>query len=71
MNQNEIRSTWAKVANRVEEVTNGTLQDFLNKNKPAFEKDLVDLSFEYRVLEDIRQDADFRRKFEYCLKAFL
>ena len=71
MKQNEIRSTWAKVANRVEDVTNGTLQDFLDKNKPVFEKDLVDLSFEYRVLEDIRQDVDFRRKFEYCLKAFL
>ena len=71
MNKNEIRSTWAKVANKVEDVTNGTLQDFVDKNKPAFEKDLVDLSFEYRVLEDIRQDVDFRRKFEYCLKAFL
>ena len=71
MKQNEIRSTWAKVANRVEDVTNGTLQDFLDKNKPLFEKDLVDLSFEYRVLEDIRKDVDFRRKFEYCLKAFL
>lgn len=71
MNQNEIRSTWAKVANRVEDVTSDSLQDFLDKNKPTFEKDLVDLSFEYRVLEDIRQDPDFRRKFEHCLKAFL
>ena len=71
MNQNEIRSTWAKVANRVEDVTKGSLQDFIDKNKPSFEKDLVDLSFEYRVLEDIRQDEDFRRKFEYCLKVFL
>ena len=71
MNQNEIRSTWAKVANRVEDVTSGGLQDFLDKNKPTFEKDLVDLSFEYRVLEDIRQNPDFRRKFEHCLKAFL
>ena len=51
MEQNEIRSTWAKVANRVEDVTNGTLQDFLNKNKPLFEKDLVDLSVECRALE--------------------
>ena len=71
MNQNEIRSIWAKVANRAEEVTSGSLQDFLDKNKPVFENDLVDLSFEYRVLEDIRQDPDFRRKFEHCLKAFL
>ena len=71
MNQNEIRSTWAKVANRVEDVTSDSLQDFLDKNKPTFEKDKFDLEFEYAVLEAIRLDTDFKRKFEHCLKAFL
>jgi len=71
MNQNEIRSTWAKVANRVEDVTKQSKSDFVNKNKPAFEKDKFDLEFEYAVLEAIRVDTDFKRKFEHCLKAFL
>ena len=71
MNQNEIRSTWAKVANRVEDVTKQSKSDFVNKNKPAFEKDRFDLEFEYAVLEAIRLDTDFKRKFEHCLKAFL
>lgn len=71
MKQDEIRSTWARVANRVEDVTKHSKSEFVNRNKPAFENDKFELEFEYVVLEAIKLDNDFRKKFEYCLKAFL
>lgn len=71
MNQNNIRLIWSKIANEIESVTSNSCEEYINRHSPISVDAEIDLVYHYKVCEDIKNDPDFRRKFEQCVKRFL
>ena len=71
MNTNEIRFIWSKIANEVESVSSTTCEEYIKRNSPISVDAEIDLGYHYKVCDDIKNDPDFRRKFEQCAKRFL